>query len=512
MIFALLIKGKEEFGHLDYEDQIDDKAKNDVESLPSVSYKKTKSELNEHNSENEADLFLSSVEPVNDLEIDVDSNETAKDKRSDVVLMPSCKQNDAKQRGKRLKLAKYKIKNYVNPLSDDHNTSAHEMGGKTLLPDNETHQDPSDVNKENQTKIDTSTGDNTRANYSHGQVIIIERNMNQSNSIAVSNSCGSFLKSDIPMNSQSEGTDCNLDSLSQISIKSSVQNELFDFTNCDSTKTRRKSVGRKRRLSGIEGQRRSSRISNTSSQDLSSCNDTVISPALLTRNRHCTQKMIILSSVFQCLVDEGKRQPQTEFSLNLDSSVCNFVSKPGDSSYPKTLHINSEHLFESNIKNEADTLTSDGMDINGVYKKLEGRDCVGETKESQNTGSEKFDIHINEILKPCSIKGLSSAVENVEVEEVKSPTLFESQTLVETFESNRTDDNLKALLSEGSEVNIDTEHSKESQPFISTEKPVIEQISDVEKVSSYKHLKPLSSFQVCNLNLMFPDLSELAFI
>ncbi|XP_045214943.2 uncharacterized protein LOC123565026 [Mercenaria mercenaria] len=183
----------------------------------------------------------------------------------------------------------------------------------------------------------------------------------------------------------------------------------------DSTKIRRRSGSRKRRSSGFEAQRRSSRIAGQPSQDSQSqsTESEVISPSFVTTGEAAAKKRVIISSVFQCLVDEGRRKSDIEeFSVPADVLESQLkpdnVSKLDDYDQTFDVPVTKTHHIHSGSK-----------DLMAI--------------EKEKTFKSEFSKEIQTDLSELSKVVTDNYVSNSEKEEVISPTLFDSQSYDSTF-------------------------------------------------------------------------------
>ncbi|KAL4240933.1 hypothetical protein ACF0H5_001716 [Mactra antiquata] len=398
----------------------------------------------------------------------------------DVVIMPSKDGEVSKQREKSLKLAKTKTKNCVNP------STCSKIDAEPVLPVRKIQDSVSGgENCSTNTYINKSvptdcTVDNT--------LKYVDDIINESHVLS-EDVFESSLKKEIHFYG-----DLDFNSGTSLTSLSNKEDEQLDEADTKKTNVRRRSSSRKRRLSGFEVQRRSSRIANSSSQSSTSSSQTSTSPPLFPGNQQCTRMRthIILSSVFQCLVDEGKRQPEKEFYLDFNHSA---VRKSNSTSTGTKVHDNdSEDLFESEDLPEQKELDDGGKDIDD-----DSKTSLGVSKVDDNSGNAvKESKRSQKMDKGDGLDGLMNEVDNNESEEIKSPILFESQPFTDIFENP---DLCKKLLTSETDVSeppIDSKISIDSHlsQLSNSNIPVVGNADSDSTESSCKSLKPLSNFQV----------------
>lgn len=334
----------------------------------------------------------------------------------------------------KLRLSKYKKKNLVNPVrvektfvKEKENMITVEEAKRQVssvvqkqlnCPDKSDMMDIEacklKIGKESSSLSNINVHTNCSAQgtvFSEGEVIVFERQLRKAdkdNGVSKPSQECSVVKN----NRKSLG---NL--VSQSSIESSLST-LYDTELGkeveENTKIRRRSGSRKRRSSGLEAQRRSARISAHSSQDTwsQSTEAEVISPVFVTANNSSAKKRVVISSVFQCLIDEGRRRNEIEeFNIPTDVLESRFQTK----TFPDQTDTDIDKYY------------------NQSFLKTQGSELMIKDERMINEDQISFKTELpNEIceMKP-ELSNLPTTetyqVNLLEQDDVISPTLFESQ-------------------------------------------------------------------------------------
>jgi hypothetical protein len=403
----------------------------------------------------------------------------------------------------KLKLSKYKKKNFVNRIVKE-DTIVEEK--KFMRPMKETERQASDVvrnelqntcnsditgiekevleleiDQESSIPVNPDGGISTQGTvFSEGQVIVFERQLrvtNQDKELSKMSEKCLDVKINKAVNNKCPETSVTQGSLD--SLVSTVCDYELGTVNEGNTKIRRRSGSRKRRSSGLSTQRRSSRLSGQSSQDsLSQSIETEgISPIFLAAGESAAKKRVIISSVFQCLIDEGRRKSDIEeFKIPNDVLVSELKSKAFPDQIGTALNKNHDLTVGTEQCSELGVNEEKMVNVDQKDSKLE-------------LSNEKDNIQPLVSHLPTTD---TCDVNFTEKDDIMSPTLFESQP---------TDSSIFSFSNKEPTIDVnDTKAVNIEKKFINKENE--QEIKEIEKVNK-------GNEQVIKHNKQFNDNNEI---
>lgn len=327
----------------------------------------------------------------------------------------------------KLKLSKYKKKNFVKQEKNeeepvDHLIELSQVHPNTInkqISDSYTHaingldnvngceSIASDANNDTiEVSICNDLQKDTESMvYGEGQVIVFERQVNEaSNKINCNTLKAMKTKNDnlhgicdqericFLDNSEDNGSELHLSNTTTLSSSAStVCDHGTVVTEEDNTKIKRRSGSRNRRSSGGT-HRRSSRIAAHSSQDSlsQSTGSETVSPVFASICESEAKKRVIISSVFQCLIDEGRRTTDVEeFSVPSHVRVAfegekSIIDQPTDNGREFDI---SKHL-ETKVGKVGSACVEEFSVPSRVGMTLEGKNTIELTEASRVTAVE----------------------------------------------------------------------------------------------------------------------------
>lgn len=416
------------------------------------------------------DLFMTPLKQIdNNKHVCLHTKTKIEAKSDDKVIVPGQEKNaenrDIEDRKKyhllRLKLSKYK-KNISDPVKSGVKSNENKI--KPLCADLEKRQRsswevrPEDLKDDNTGKLPLENptlqisediiSEKQGHVHSVGQAVVFERQVKSENKDENLILCED--KGSKALNQKDMAGISTVLSISQTSSGSSVST-VFDndpmALSGDNIKTRRRSGSRKRSLSGQSIQRRSSRLAEQSSQDSSSqfTEMEVTSPLFLNAGHSSAKKRVIISSVFQCLVDECRRKLSVEeFRVPSDYVHCDLINK-------NSLELNNQggpSTIESHYSN-TDPKDIEERGIKTIF------DSKSEFHEENKT------ISTEHVKSPHSFIGTNS-----EKEEIISPTLFGSQSDTSSFKfENENSENEEKSDSSSNKGEKEPKHGNETDNY-----------------------------------------------
>ncbi|XP_052266190.1 uncharacterized protein LOC127868445 isoform X3 [Dreissena polymorpha] len=225
-----------------------------------------------------------------------------------------------------------------------------------------------------------------------------------------------------------------------VSADIGIENKSTNNKKCDDTHTQEpQSQGRKRRFSGLETQRRSRRISGQPSQESYAQRQGTKVPKMKSK------KQVILSSLFQYLVDEAARKNGEieDFSIPdeyIDScfkmnALCNGVDfMSDDSNDAKKVVIDNVHDLGETCETEIATLNDKKNVMKENSAELSNEYSASLEIEKggyQSTESLNEDLDVSDLAEIRAGDNCAS-MNHSKSENIESPTLFESQSDHET--------------------------------------------------------------------------------